>query len=43
MNYCESCQQLEGNTVENEDGETICAECDEPITRVPEHDHDVER
>lgn len=44
LTYCEGCQQLEGETVEGEDGETLCAECLEPVTGVPEHDDmDMER
>lgn len=44
LSYCEGCQQLEGDTEENEDGETVCKECGEPITKVPEHDdYDMER
>lgn len=43
LTYCESCQQLEGDTKELE-GVTVCAECDEETVRVPEHDDgDMER
>jgi ribosome-binding protein aMBF1 (putative translation factor) len=41
MNWCEGCQQLEGEVKSIEiDGEEIrvCAYCDEEIQRVPEHD-----
>ena len=41
MNWCEGCQQLEGDTKYIEiDGVEIrvCVECEEEIQRVPEHD-----
>lgn len=45
MNWCEGCQQLEGDVVEREvDSVTVCAHCGEEITKVPEHDdYDMER
>lgn len=44
LTYCESCNQLEGKTKETEDGDTVCAECEELTTRIPEHDdYDMER
>lgn len=43
MTYCENCCQLEGDTYESEDGETICKDCDEPTTKVREHDDGDER
>ncbi len=44
LNYCEGCQQLEGDTEETEEGVQVCKECGEEITKVPEHDDgDMER
>jgi ribosome-binding protein aMBF1 (putative translation factor) len=47
MIWCENCQCLEGDTktIEIEDQEvTVCAYCEEELTRVPEHDdYDLER
>ena len=45
MNYCESCQQIEGDVETDEDGETVCKECGEPITRLREalDDYEMER
>ncbi len=47
LTYCESCNQLEGDVVVHDDGhgeETLCAECLEPVTGIPEHDDmDMER
>lgn len=37
LKYCENCQQLEGDT-KTVDDETVCAECDEPVRHIPEHD-----
>jgi hypothetical protein len=43
LTYCEGCNQLEGDTIE-QDEETVCAQCLEPVTGVPEHDdYDMER
>lgn len=43
LTYCEGCQQLEGDTEEIDDV-TVCKECGEEITKVPEHDdYDMER
>lgn len=41
LTYCENCQQLEGDTkTDEESGVRLCAECDEPVREVPEHDDD---
>lgn len=47
MNYCEDCNQLEGDTVRIEIGGEevrVCAHCHGELTHVPEHDdYDMER
>lgn len=44
LTYCESCQAIEGETREDDDGNTECAYCGELISGIPEHDdYDMER
>lgn len=44
LTYCEGCNQLEGETIHDENEELLCAECNEPVTKVREHDdYDMER
>lgn len=43
LSYCESCQALEGDTRETDDGVVECEACGDEVTRVPEHDDGDER
>lgn len=44
LNFCEGCQQIEGEIREDENGNLECAECGELIRCIPEHDDlDMER
>lgn len=44
LNYCESCNLLEGETKEDNEGHLECAECGDLIQHIREHDdHDMER